>query len=219
MSQKTTNKTSGKKTFKPLSWHRIANSFSAALVLTIIFIFSVPFYQKFTSISIDSANPTNPAIALAATTITFLLISTAFALWRFSAISGRMIYSAFKFKEYNVFGKIFMPIVSIVMALFGALVLIATLGFIASLVMGLINNPEGKDLILAGRLLEVWKAMTDAQTGIGAFFIINFIANLGFVVIGMVYIFIAWIAKKRTKSDDKNNQSDQPIETEVSIQA
>lgn len=218
MSRSKKDKTSDKdKDFRALSWHRIANSFSALIILALVLIFGAKFYSE-RSMEIDATNPTNPAIALAALSVFFVLLSMIFAIWRFSMISGKMMYNTFKLKNYNVFGKIFMPIISIAMALFALLAIITSVGFLATMIMGLVNNPEGKDLILAGRLLTLWINMGDFETGAGAFLLINVLANTFFVIGGMVYIFIAWISKKRQpKDEDKNNQSEvnQPNQNQV----
>ena len=193
------------KDFKALSWHRIANSFSALIVLALVLIFGAKFYGD-RGMSVNPADPTNPAFALSVVSVIFVIVSMIFAIWRFSMISGKMMYNTFKLKNYNVFGKIFMPIISIAMALFAVLAIITSLGFLATMIMELVNNPEGVELTTSGRWIKLWINMGNAETGAGAFLLINAIANALFVIGGMIYIFIGWISKKRKPKDENKNK-------------
>lgn len=200
--------TTDKKAFKPLSWKQVLSAAIAAILVIVMWIFGSPLYQS-NGMVIDPAKPQNPAITLAALTMLGLFISVLYGIWRFAVVSFIMGRNVFKFKEYNLFGKFLMPIISIAMLIFALLALIGSLGLTASLSMGLLNNPEGKDWDQAGRLLQTWLQMANAESGTGAFFIIYGIANIGFTLLGIAYIVLAWISKKRKKDQDQNQ--DQPV--------
>lgn len=199
---------STKKTFKPLTWKKIIDSFIAGLIVVLMLIFNASFYQK-NGMTIDPENLASPAIAVAGITMFVLFLSLLYAIIRFAILCWQMLRNTFKFKEYNLFGKFIMPILSIAMLLFVVLVFIATIGLTITLSNGLLNNPEGKDWDLAGRLIHSWMQMINSESPIGAFFILYGLGNIGFVAVGLVYVLLAHFSKKKSKINDQNQS--QPI--------
>lgn len=191
---------------KPLRWKSIIDSFVTFFIMVLILIFSANFYKNNEIFTIDPANPTNPAIAIAWITLITLLAFMVFAVIRFLIVGIKMVKNVFNLRDRNIFGKIFIPIFSILMFVLAALLTFAVVAFIAIMIKTMVENPEGKDLVLNGRVLMTWINLGDFETGVGATFLVSALAVLFYIISGSLYIFMAWVGKKRSKTQAQEVQ-------------